>query len=149
MGPLEQERFVDTELNNYTQTLCLDDPCLSDDVRRVLRYIHAHLFEESLSMQQVLKQCHIRSHSFNARFKFELFRSGWGRTTIWTYIQQQRVEAAKRLLEHEGIELFLIAVRLGFRHYETFTRVFRRYANESPSAFRNRLTYTARTMHRA
>ena len=116
---------------------------LSSDVQRVLRYIHNHLFEESLTIHGVLEQCHVRSHSFNARFKYELLKSGQGPMTIWDYIQQQRVEAAKRLLRHKEIELFLIAISLGFKHYETFTRVFKRYANESPSAFRHQLTHNA------
>ena len=80
--------------------------------------------------------------------KFELLNSGWGRTAIWDYIQRQRIEAAKQLLKHREIELFLVAVSLGFKHYETFTRVFRRYAKESPSSFRNRLVYNAWPIHR-
>ena len=143
MNPIEQERIVEEELFAFIQTLEIRDPQLSGDVQRALCYIHTHLFEESLSMYYVLEQCHVRSHSFNARFKFELLKSGQGRTTIWEYIQQQRVGAAKRLLQHKEIELFLIAVSLGFKHYETFTRVFRRYNNASPSTFRNGLTRNA------
>ena len=142
MNPIEQERVVEEELSAFIQTLEIRDPHLSGDVQRALCYIHDHLFKETLTMYYVLEQCDVRSHSFNARFKFELLKSGRGRTTIWEYIQQQRVGAAKRLLQHKEIELFLIAVSLGFKHYETFTRVFRRYTNASPSTFRNGLSRT-------
>ena len=148
MNPIEQERIVEEELSAFIQTLEIRDPQLSVDVQRALCYIHDHLFKETLTMYYVLDQCHVRSHSFNARFKFELLKSGRGRTTIWEYIQQQRIRAAKRLLQYKEIELFLIAVSLGFKHYETFTRVFRRYTNESPSAFRHRMAHNAWPIHR-
>ncbi len=148
MNPIEQERIVEEELSAFIQTLEIRDPHLSGDVQCVLRYIHDHLFQESLTVNEVLEQCHVRSHSFYTRFKFELLNSRWGRTTIWNYIQQQRVEVAKRLLQHKEIELFLIAVSLGFKHYETFTRVFRRHTNAAPSTFRNGLTRNARPVQR-
>ncbi len=148
MGPIEQERLVEEELCVFIQTLRTTASSLPDDVQRVLDYMHEHLFEEALTMHDVLARCHVRSHSFNARFKFALFQAGWGQTSMWGYIQQQRVEAAKRLLQHQEIALFLIAVSVGFKHYETFTRVFRRYANESPSSFRHRLARNALPNHR-
>ena len=139
MDPIEQERIVKKELCAFIDALQVDDLPLSGDVQRVLHYIHVHLFEESLTMHDVLEQCHVRSHSFNARFKFELSTAGWGQVTIWGYIQQQRVAAAKRLLSHKEIALFLVAVSVGFKHYETFTRVFKRYTDTSPLTFRNQI----------
>lgn len=136
MDPIQQEHLVEEELRAFMQALWFDYSRLSSDVRLVLQYIDSHLFEESLTVDDVLRQCHIRSHSFHARFKFELLGGGWGRMSIWEYVQRRRVEAAKWLLRHEELELFLIAVSIGFKHYETFARVFKRYTTKTPTAFR-------------
>jgi AraC-like DNA-binding protein len=107
------------------------------DVERVLQCIHARLFDATLSVSAVMERCGIRSNGFSSRFKREMASAGLGRLTVRQYIEWSRVEAAKALLLDDDFELAEVAHGLGFEHYETFLRTFRRRTGQSPSAYRN------------
>ena len=55
------------------------------------------------------------------------------------YVQHLRVEAAKRLLHHDELTATSAALAVGYEHYRTFARMFKRHAGCSPSAFRDSL----------
>lgn len=54
------------------------------------------------------------------------------------YLQRQRVEKARKLLEDPRLSITEIAMRCGFTTGAYFSSVFRRHFNSSPSSFRHR-----------
>ena len=106
------------------------------DVSCVLRYINDRLFDESLNVNTALANCGVKSHSFNGRFRLEMMKAGLACCTMHKYIHHHRIEASKILLTIPGLDLLLIASSLGFKHYETFIRAFRRNNDMCPSLYR-------------
>ncbi|KWX87493.1 hypothetical protein AMQ83_12775, partial [Paenibacillus riograndensis] len=53
------------------------------------------------------------------------------------YIQRERIEEAKRLMELPGITLSDIATRLHFNDQSYFTKVFKKYTGTTPKQFRH------------
>lgn len=103
------------------------------DVRRLLEDIHRHLFDPRLSVGASRRRCQLDSNSIVQRFR---------RTTgkgIREYIEIERIRAACRLLRHPRLEVYLIAMAVGYRDFETFCRAFRRQTSHSATEYRSRL----------
>jgi AraC family transcriptional regulator len=97
--------------------------------RRIVDYIEAHLGEElsiaTLAQQVYLSPDHF-ARSFNLTFGQPPHR----------YVQQRRIESARRLLRSSSLPVVDIALELGFNSHTHFTRVFRQHTGLTPSAAR-------------
>jgi AraC-like DNA-binding protein len=134
MTLVEKEHLCQRELDELRDLIDLDLSAYPADVEAALRFIHAHLFEESLNASRVQRQEGLRSHNLPARFKRYL---GLG---LRDYIEDRRIMAAMRLLWHEEVEIYLVAAAVGYAHHETFTRAFKRRVGCTPSQFRAHFT---------
>jgi len=101
-------------------------------VRRATAYIHDCLFDADLTVMQVRRALDISDAAFSARF-----RRHHGHTPA-RYIRRLRVRAAKRLLRHEDLRVADIAFHVGYEHYRTFARIFKRVTGRSPQEFREK-----------
>ena len=100
------------------------------DVETVLYFVKEHLFDPDLNVDRLRVVCQLRNHNISTRFKDAM---GVG---IREYIEQERIQAAMRLLEHNELEVWRVATSLGFSSPESFCRSFRRQEGTSPSAYR-------------
>jgi len=115
-------------------------PCegrLPREVDEIVRFIHEHLFEESLNVNLVRARCRLRNNNVSARFRRVL---GLG---IREYVEQLRLDAARSLLSHRELEVYLIAMTVGYQHQETFCRAFQRRFGQTPSERRLQATAAA------
>lgn len=96
---------------------------------RCRNYIFNHLYEE-LPLSRLAEYT-----GLNASYLSQLFKKETG-TAISDYIQQQRIEEAKRLMELPGITLSDIATRLHFNDQSYFTKVFKKYTGLTPRQYR-------------
>ncbi|MET1756674.1 AraC family transcriptional regulator [Novosphingobium sp. RD2P27] len=98
-----------------------------------LRLIDEHLAEDTRAptLQELADLC-----SISVRQLTRGFRVSRG-CSIGDYIQQRRMEAAKRMLM-AGESVKAIAFAMGFASPSSFTFAFRRAVGASPSTFRNR-----------
>lgn len=126
----EKGRDIQRELSVVQQTLA--DRLLARDLRvdRVLSTIHEQLFDPSLTAASV------GMSSPSARLRFQRF-TGAG---VRAYIENARLDASKRLLTIPDLEVYLIADAVGYDHYETYARAFKRRVRCSPSEFRARVS---------
>jgi AraC-like DNA-binding protein len=62
---------------------------------------------------------------------------------VW--LQQARVEKAKRLLESSSMSLGEIVDKVGYEDVATFSRLFLRHAGESPARYRRQHMRAARS----
>ncbi|WP_238655279.1 helix-turn-helix domain-containing protein [Paenibacillus piscarius] len=96
---------------------------------RCRNYIFNHLYEE-LPLSRLAEYT-----GLNASYLSQLFKKETG-TAISDYIQQQRIEEAKRLMELPGIMLSDIATRLHFNDQSYFTKVFKKYTGLTPRQYK-------------
>ncbi len=127
---IEQKRLIKRELDKFKATLELNASTLPRDTRMLLECIHQHLFEPTLKVLEVRRRCGVKNHNISTYFRQTV---GLG---IREYIEDQRMRAARQLLAHEELGIFLIGLGIGYAHEESFSRAFRRRFSCSPSEYR-------------
>lgn len=96
----------------------------------MLCYLHAHVFDPSLTVQAALDECGICTARIYARFKWHVGQ------TMARYVRELRLSAAKELLKTDHLTLDLVAFGVGFNNYSTFRRAFKRHLECPPSTYR-------------
>lgn len=104
-------------------------------LHRVTQHIEAHCHED-LRLADLARLCQL-SPSYLSR----IFKRETG-ITLQQYINQVRIEKARRLLLGSDARIVDIALALGFEDQSYFTKVFRRVAGQTP------MQYRAGRMHR-
>jgi transcriptional regulator GlxA family with amidase domain len=102
------------------------------EVAAILDFIHGRLFEPSLNVNAIKIGCHLRNNNISTRFRIFV---GIG---IREYIERMRLEAARRVLECTDIDIYVVALVVGYEHQETFCRAFHRRFGLAPSRHRER-----------
>ncbi|MNC36171.1 HTH-type transcriptional activator Btr [compost metagenome] len=92
-------------------------------------YIFNHLYED-ISLSRLAEIA-----GLNASYLSQLFKKETG-LAVSDYIQRERIEEAKRLMELPGITLSDIAIRLHFNDQSYFTKVFKKYTGKTPRQYR-------------
>jgi len=87
-------------------------------------------FREPLSIREIA-----RDAGLNPEYAMRLFRSRWG-VTIWTFLLQQRIAEARRLLLLSDTPLVEIAFECGFRSVGRFYHAFKSHCQCSPGTYR-------------
>jgi AraC-like DNA-binding protein len=96
---------------------------------QVRRYVQAHLTEDELSPESVLKALQLPRPTLYRLFQHE---GGLG-----AYIRHLRLRhAADELVQHPHVAVIEIAYGLGFKSASDFTRAFRRAYDMAPQDFR-------------
>jgi transcriptional regulator GlxA family with amidase domain len=85
---------------------------------------------EEISMQDLARRLGVSARTLNRRFHEAI-----GRSPI-QYLQEVRIEGAKRLLETSGLSLEQIMERVGYHDPSSFRRLFERTTKVSPSKYR-------------
>lgn len=99
---------------------------------RVINYINEHL-HEVIDVATLYEVAHLSRSQFSVAF-----RAAFG-TSVTTYVQQQRVSRAKRMLLSTSMTVAQIAEATGFESSSFFTRVFKKHSKGmSPIAYRRR-----------
>jgi transcriptional regulator GlxA family with amidase domain len=104
-------------------------PATSPPIAELLGWLSDHLDEE-LSVDTLADRAHMSARTFARAFRRE---TG---TTPAAFVEQLRVEAARRLLETTDFTVGSIARRLGIRHAETLHRAFRHRVGTTPELYR-------------
>lgn len=98
----------------------------------VSNYILHHLSDaittDAIAKELFMSRSHL-SHSFKAETGMALS----------DFIMQKKIEEAKKLLRYSTKSLSSISTYLGFSSQSHFSRVFKKYASENPSMYRNKL----------
>ncbi|WP_103028499.1 helix-turn-helix transcriptional regulator [Salinibacter altiplanensis] len=129
MNVAERVALIEDELAAFREGLSVSDEA-PDSVRLATARIHGSLFDPALTVTDIREDLSLTSTTFSARF-----RRHHGCTPA-CYIRRRRVEAAKSLLQYDDLTIADIAFHVGYEHYRTFARVFKRLTGRSPQAFR-------------
>ncbi len=98
----------------------------------LLAHIGEHLFDPTLDVNQLKRSCGIRDNSVLIRFHSTLGR------TPHAYIEDRRLETACGLLRDTSLRIWQIAELVGYSGIQVFSRAFRRWSDERPTAYRKR-----------
>lgn len=128
---MTQEEQVARDLESFQAEATPDLVRLPRDIRQALDCIHQHLFDPALNVGAVRSRCGLRNNNISANFRRVV---GLG---IREYIESLRLEAAAFLLVRRQVEIFLIAIAVGYENHETFCRAFQRFFRCTPSEYRS------------
>lgn len=96
------------------------------------RVVRQHLYSD-VSTADLAYMCGMSLSTFNRNFKKEFQESPVN------YINHQRIERAKELLQQDALSIAEVAYDVGFNDPLYFSRLFKRKMNMSPSQFREEL----------
>ena len=105
----------------------------SDVVFKAMEYIRQN-YDHKLSLDDIAQHVYL-SRSYLS----SLFREEAGQT-LFSYINQVRVEKSKLFLMDPGVSLAEVAAMCGFEDQSYFTKVFRKITSLSPKQYRDRIT---------
>lgn len=114
----------------YQASLAPPEPTWPADVRLVMQHIHAHMFEESLTVEWIKRECGISDNNISGRFKYYV---GQG---IKAYINNHRIGLAKHLLGQNQTTILTIALEIGYSSHAAFAVSFKRHVGCTPATFR-------------
>lgn len=112
-------------IRESTDYFAVDDEMVAE----ALQFICAHM-RENLTIVRLAGELAVSQSTLQRRFEQALGRP------VATEIRRLRLEAAKRLLTHEHIQINQIAKQVGFGSPAAMHLIFRRELNMSPSEYR-------------
>lgn len=116
------ERFTDCVFN-------LVDIRHKDVIFQAVNYIRRH-YASHLSLDEVARHVHL-----NASYLSRVFKEEMGMNFV-SYVNNLRVETAKRLLLDSTVPLLEVAGMVGFEEQSYFTKVFKRVTGITPGRYR-------------
>jgi len=96
---------------------------------RSIRYIHEH-YDEPLTVQKLAEYEH-----YNPTYYSEWFKKETGKSPS-SYIQEMRLNEAKKLLRSSDMSILNIAIQVGLEHQSSLTRLFVKHEQLTPSQYR-------------
>ncbi len=109
----------------------LPDSLRHNQIREKIGVYLAQHYAEDISMQDVAQAMNYSDAYFCKLFK-ECFRVNFS-----AYLNEYRVEQAKRLLQDRSLGIRAVSLACGYSDANYFTRVFKRITNQTPSEFRS------------
>lgn len=105
----------------------------SEIVLRVKKYIDEH-YNEELNRSEIAKTIFLNPDYLATLFKKE---TGYSLTT---YLTQQRITIAKRLLLQTKMPVYEIAQHAGYNNFSYFSQIFRKATGQTPNEYRKQNT---------
>ncbi len=109
-----------------------DTPVVKNElVALMLDYINHHYFQ-NISVSQVAEFCGI-----NDSYASQLFNRETGQS-FSSYLSRKRIAKGIQLLQTTNMPITAIATEIGYKDYFYFSKVFKKYTGETPTACRER-----------
>ena len=103
---------------------------LSDTLKKIVDYVNKNLSDEDMRLTLLAENMNMNPNYINQLFKKEL---GCG---YHAYLNQVRVEKAKKYLRQTNEPITVVAELVGFSDYRIFTKIFKGIVGVAPSQFR-------------
>jgi len=117
-------------LNNFTEhVINVNDSNHPTAIRQALKYIHNN-YNKALTLADVSEIAELSPKYFSATFKKEM------NIAFSDYINNLRINEAKRLLSTTNKTILTIALELGFEDQSYFTKVFKKQTELTPLKYR-------------
>lgn len=103
---------------------------LSETLKKVVDYVNENLSNEDMRLTLLAENMNMNPNYISQLFKKEL---GYG---YHAYLNQARVEKAKKYLRQTNEPITVVAELVGFSDYRIFTKIFKGIVGVTPSQFR-------------
>lgn len=103
---------------------------LSDTLKKIVDYVNENLSDEDMRLTLLAENMNMNPNYISQLFKKEL---GCG---YHAYLNQVRVEKAKKYLRQTNEPITVVAELVGFSDYRIFTKIFKGIVGVTPSQFR-------------
>lgn len=113
---------------NNRQDDLYDDPL----VAKVTRFCWEHL-NDRITLEDILKEFNVNKNKLNEAFNKELS------LTCMTYLEQLRVNLARKELQYSDSTISEIGMLCGYSDTNYFTKVFKKYTGMTPSEYQKNL----------
>ena len=91
----------------------------------MLKYIHNHLFENTLTINEVKSACQVRNNNIATKFRLLVG------TGIREFVINHRLNAAETVLKEAKVSIYLLVNAVDYTE-EAFSKLFKRVKGESP-----------------
>ena len=124
--------LTDPHCSSQTPYLTLSPmaPQRDDKILQIQQYLHEHL-AENIELAQVAAHFAMTQRTLIRRFK-----QSTGDTPM-AYLQKQRIEKAKQLLESSQLPIEQLLNVVGYEDLSSFRKLFQQYTQMTPKAYRN------------
>ena len=102
-------------------------PSNNPHIRQALKYIAENAESRPITLADLASHLHLTKEYTAYLFKSELGK------TVSAYVNEKKMQAAKRMIASGDLGLKEIAERLGFENYGYFSRLFKRHFEVAPS----------------
>lgn len=127
----EYQKLSDQMMLHYSQIIASNRPLsYTLPINRCILYIKRHLYQK-ITVQEIADYLNLTPSYLSALFHRE---TG---TKLTDYIQQQKVEEAKIMIQYTANSLTTIASALGYSSLSHFSNVFHKYTGMSPKKYNN------------
>ncbi len=110
---------------------------MEERIRQAGEYIREHL-NQSVTRAQMAEMLHLNEEYFSRVFKKY---TGY---TFKDFQTMERINQAKRLLEHSRFSISIIASKVGYDNFSYFSRTFKKMTGELPQEYRKSRTQKQR-----
>jgi transcriptional regulator GlxA family with amidase domain len=120
-----QQEVIQKTFQRFLSQLDQNAGAMPFEVRVILRYVHAHLFEPGLTVHAIRKACGLANNNVTTRFRRA---TGMG---IREYVVNHRLAAAARVLSTQSVNIYLLAAAAGYTE-EAFSKAFKNQYDCTP-----------------
>ncbi|WPP51942.1 GlxA family transcriptional regulator [Catalinimonas niigatensis] len=132
---IRTSKYFEVEMDRDTQSpfKIFEGNKLHDDklVECTQKFIESH-YQDKLTIEQLAALANLSRRTFHRRFKKATH------FTVGEYIQRVKIEAAKQMLEADGLTVNEVMFQVGYHDPKAFRDIFRKVAGMSPMSYKNR-----------
>ncbi len=110
-----------------------NEKAYSPPILKALQYIEGHFMDSQLAMDKIINVVHISPGHFSTLFKQEVG------ITFTDYLNQCRMEEAKKLISLSDIKIYQVAMECGYDNIPYFSTAFKKYTGYSPSEYKSKI----------
>lgn len=123
------ERLLHSLSKGVTRMKDINNMPRKTEIIKAQKYVLLNL-DKKITLSDIAEHLHMNSSYFSRIFKQHT------NMNFIDYVNQMKMEEAKRLLEHTSESVELIAEKLGFESKGYFLKVFKKYYGTSPAEYR-------------
>jgi transcriptional regulator GlxA family with amidase domain len=113
-------------LHNYLGRLERPSEFMPANVRELLSFLNANIFDPDLTISDAMKSCGIRDKNISAVFRYFVSLTPRG------YVTRHRLQCARELITHHSLSAGLAAELVGYHGDRAFSKAFRRHYGIAP-----------------
>ena len=127
----EMRDMVERHIRQSTERILSASLSVPGDVVRTVKTIVNEHYSENISLRTIARDVYLSPSYLCLLFKQETGQ------TLTSYITGVRIERAKHLMQNRNKKLIDVCFEVGFNDSKYFSRVFKKYTGESPSAYQS------------